>query len=65
LLVEQYLWPRCLRRGCVIAGLLGLRVRIPPGTWTPVAFECSLLSGRGLCIRLITRPEKSYRVWCV
>jgi len=23
------------------------------------------LSGRGLCDELITRPEKSYRLWCV
>jgi len=24
-----------------------------------------MLSGRGLCEGLITRPEESYRVWCV
>jgi len=24
-----------------------------------------VLSGRGLCVRLITRPKKSYRMWCV
>jgi len=24
-----------------------------------------LLSGRGLCDKLITRPEESYRLWCV
>jgi len=24
-----------------------------------------VLSGRGLCEELITRPEKSYRLWCV
>jgi len=24
-----------------------------------------LLSGRGLCVELITRPEESYRLWCV
>jgi len=23
------------------------------------------LSGRGLCDELITRPEESYRMWCV
>jgi len=23
------------------------------------------LSGRGLCDELITRPEESYRLWCV
>jgi hypothetical protein len=24
-----------------------------------------VLSGRGLCDKLITRPEKSYWLWCV
>jgi hypothetical protein len=27
--------------------------------------ECCVLSGRGLCEGLITRPEESYRLWCV
>ena len=26
---------------------------------------CFVLSGRGLCVEMITRPEESYRVWCV
>jgi hypothetical protein len=26
--------------------------------------ECYVLSGRGLCEELITRPEESYRLWC-
>ena len=26
---------------------------------------CCVLSGRGLCDALITRPEESYRLWCV
>jgi hypothetical protein len=30
-----------------------------------VCCECCVLSGRGLCDRLITRPEESYRLWCV
>ena len=30
-----------------------------------VCFECCVLSGRGLWVGLITRPEKSYRLWCV
>jgi hypothetical protein len=25
--------------------------------------ECCVLSGRGLCVWLITRPEESYRLW--
>jgi hypothetical protein len=47
------------------ARLLGLWVRIPPGTWLFVCCECCVLSGRGLCEELITRPEESYRMWCV
>jgi hypothetical protein len=30
-----------------------------------VRCECWVLSGRGLCDGLITRPEESYRLWCV
>ena len=46
----------------VAARLLRLCVRIPPGGWMSV---CCVLSGRGLCDELITRPEESYRLWCV
>ena len=31
----------------------------------PVCCECCVLSGRGLCDELITRPGESYRLWCV
>ena len=47
------------------ARLLRSWVRIPPGTWRFVCCECRVLSGRGLCDELITRPEESYRLWCV
>ena len=30
-----------------------------------VCCECCVLSGRGLCDVLITRPEESYRLWRV
>jgi len=30
-----------------------------------VSCECYVLSSRGLCDRLITRPEQSYQTWCV
>ena len=43
---------------------LGLRVRIPPAVWISVSCECCVLSGRGLGVGPITRPEESYRV-CV
>jgi hypothetical protein len=58
-------WPRGLRRGSMAARLLGLWVRIPPRAWMSVSCECCVLSGRGLFDGLVTRPEESYRVWCV
>jgi hypothetical protein len=58
-------WPRGLRRRSAAAVLLGMWVRIPPGTSIFVCYECCVLSGRGLCDELITRPEESYRVWRV
>jgi hypothetical protein len=30
-----------------------------------VSCKCCVLLGRGLCDELITRPEESYRMWCV
>jgi len=30
-----------------------------------VCCQCCMLSGRGLCDALITRPEESYRLRCV
>ena len=58
-------WPRGLRRRSAAARLLRLWVRIPPGAWMSVCWQCCVLSGRGLCDGLITRPEESYRLWCV
>jgi hypothetical protein len=58
-------WPRGLRRGSAAERLLGLRVRIPPGAWMSASCECCVLSGRGLCVGLITRPEESYGVYGV
>jgi hypothetical protein len=57
-------WPRGLRRGSTAARLLGLWVRIPPRARMSVCCECCVLSGRGLCDGVITRPEESYRLWC-
>ena len=55
-------WPVPLR---VAARLLGLWVRILPGSWLFVSCECCVFSGRALRVRLITRPETSCRVWRV
>jgi len=58
-------WPRCLRRWCAAARLLGLRVRVSPGAWMSLSCGCCVLSGRGLCVGPITRTVESYRLWCV
>jgi len=57
--------PRRLRHRSTVARLLRSWVRIPPAAWMSVCCECFVLSGRGLCDELITRPEESYRLWCV
>ena len=57
--------PRGLRRRSAAARLLRSWVRIPPGAGMSVCCECCVLSGRGLCDELITRPEESYRLCCV
>ena len=36
-----------------------------PAGGLDVSYKCHILSGSGLCVRLITRLEESYRVWCV
>ena len=58
-------WTRGLRRRSAAARLLRSWVRIPPGAWMSVCVECCVLSDRGLCDELITRPEESYRLWCI
>ena len=39
-------------------------IGLPPGPWRSVCWKCCV-SGRGLCDELITRPEESYRLWCI
>ena len=56
---------RGLRSRSSAARLLRFWVRIPQETWMSVCCECCVLSGRGVCFGLITRPEKSYRLRCV
>jgi hypothetical protein len=58
-------WPRGLGRRSSAARLLRLGFRIPPGAWMFICCECCVLSGRGLCDGLITRPEKFYPLWRV
>jgi hypothetical protein len=55
--------PGVLIRRSVAASLLRLWVRIPPGEWiSVVSVVCCIGS---LCDEVITRPEESYRMWCV
>ena len=65
MLICRSQWPCGLRRRSSAARLLRLWVRIPPRAWMFVCCECCVLSGRGLCDGLITRPEESYRMWRV
>ena len=59
-------WPCGLRLRSPAARLLRLWVRIPGGgAWVSLCCGCCVLSDRGLCDGLITRPEDSYRLWCV
>jgi hypothetical protein len=44
-----------------LAGIVGSN----PAGGMDVCCECCVLSGRGLCVGLITRPEDSYRVRCI
>ena len=62
-LSEQFLILR--RSEPQAAHLLRSWFQIPLGAWIFVCCECRVLSGRGLCDELITRPEESYRLWCV
>jgi hypothetical protein len=48
--------------GRSLAGLSGSN---PAEAWKSHSCECTVVSGRGLWDELITRPEKSYCVWCV
>jgi len=61
----EFQWLRGLRHVSAVASVLEFRVRILRGAWMSVSFDCSVLSGRGLCVELITRPEESRRLWCV
>ena len=47
-----------------VRSLVGIAGSNPP-VGMDVCCEGCVLSGRGYCGELITRPEESYRVWCV
>jgi hypothetical protein len=64
-LIYRSQWPGDLRRGSAASRLQGWWVRIPPVAWMSLPCVCCVLSAKGLFVRLISRPEESYRVWCV
>jgi hypothetical protein len=54
-----------LRRRSAAARLLRPQVRISTVALMSVSCEFCVLSCRGLCFELITRPEEYHRMWCV
>jgi len=52
--------PRRLKHRSAATCLRRLWVRISRGACLSVCCECCVLSGIGLCVGLITRPEESY-----
>ena len=52
-------------KACVCSRLPAEIVGSNPTGRTDVCCECCVLSGRGLCDELITRPEETYRLWRV
>jgi hypothetical protein len=55
--ISRSQWPRDLRRRSMAPRLLRSWVQIPPGAWIFFCCVCYVLSGRGLCDELITRPR--------
>jgi hypothetical protein len=58
-------WPCGVRRGSPATRLLELWVRNPPGSCISICCACCVMSGRVLCVGLITYPEESFRMWRV
>jgi hypothetical protein len=56
-------WSKASVCGRSLAGIVGSNPA--GGILFSVCCECCVLSGRGLCVGLITRPEESCRLWCV
>jgi hypothetical protein len=62
-LAVQSQWPCSVRRGYAAAHLARIVVSNPPkGHGCLVSCKCRVLSGTGLRIGSITRPEKSYQL---
>ena len=64
-LFSRFRCPRTLRQGSAADCCWDCGFESPPGAWMFVSCERCMLTGRGLCDGPITRPEESYRPWCV
>jgi len=60
-LISVATWSKAWIYGRSLAGIVGSN----PTEGMDVFVEYCVLSGRGLCDALITRPEESYRLWYV
>jgi len=60
--VPVYVRPKAKVCGRSPSEIVGLN---PAEAWMFVCCGRCVLSGRGLCDELITRPEESYPLWCV
>ena len=65
-LVCRCQWASGLRRGCAVDRFLGLRVRIPQGTWVSVSCECCQVEVSAMCRSLVQRsPTNCAVLLCV
>jgi len=65
LLVCRSQWPHGLRRRSTAARLLRFWVRIPPRAWMLSVVSVACCQVEVSTTHTITRPEESYRLWCV
>jgi hypothetical protein len=56
---RRFRWPSGLRWGSAAARLLGLRVRITPGVWTTVSWECYQVQVSGTSQSLVQRRHSN------
>jgi hypothetical protein len=59
--IKNQCWSKASVHGRSLARIVGSN----PAGGMDVYCEWCILSGSGLCVGLIARPEESYRLWCV
>ena len=58
-------WPSCIKTHICSRFFAGIAGSNPSGYMVCVSFECCVLSGRGFCEELVTRPEEFFWLCCV